>query len=842
MLRACIGTLSLLLLWSCRGDAASYALKLQDPQPVIYSGQANIALLAPLRRPPTNGTDARCGPVDPVQVRRAMAAVWAAQRANFRKASTDFNIGVYIYDTCRQQDVALRQTFRVVQQTGHIKSLACPNTRIPPVFGAVLYGSDPVLLTSSRTLASFSVPTMLASDSDDHLASLPNVYSTAPSTLSMSRGLVSVLRRLGWLQIVVVASYGHRRASLQFSKVAGDSGIKANTIGELLESFSFDTLQEFLRPAQVKVSASAAVLFLSTEDAVDFLSTYGSDANSSWIVVTTSELTSSLHDFLSEEKLRGLKNLILLSPSEVRIPEFEAYFQEVLRKTSVSSNAPFLEELRKTYSNHTAGGKNDIPDGWDADDGQVGAVVNAVSTLISALQSVRKIHCGRGTDCLFGGRLSNAILESFKTHRMSEGLHFTEDRHLATVKYSIKAVSTSGEVLEIGWYTDEGGLVVDEVLFPTKTQRDSSSQLKPFSRQRSSNLRSSNLEIVKPDEPQTLVEGEVSEKPPMPLTSPPSTTSIVRTTKPRIALWISKPWSLVIVVTSGFGILLSLYVMVFLLMKLCEGVVKKGHQVTSLLLLFSINCLFIASLLFTFKPSQKLCGAQQFAHHTSYVFAFGCLLLKGMHLNSMRSVGLGGRVNSVNQILTVGFIVGVQVAIEVQSWILKPVITSGYANYCHIQQLRFLFHEVYAFLVLLLAIFMAFHNRDSTYNRRDARSLLWTTLLVVPIAAAGNTAFMLMANHEYQFMSVAFTLVTTAYFLLVGIFGPYLLALHSHGGYQHKPLAYSDSMSSAFSTFRKELENPQCCYGRNGIKLLEPVRMPNGVVKNPLYLPGSAYP
>lgn len=856
----------------------------KDPAPVIYPGQANIAILAPLRKP-GNGTAERCGPLDPPEVRRTMAAVWAAQQANFRKAPTDFNIGVYIYDTCSLDDVALRQTFRIVQQAGHIKSLACPNTRIPPVFGALLYGGIDNLRTSARTLASFSVPAVVASDlNTENLRSLPNVYSTAPSTLSLSRGLVSILRRLGWLNIAVLASDGERYdASLEFSRAASDSGVKTLVIDGPVKASHFLEVLEIVGPPQhlLEVGTRAAVLFLSPADARDFLSTYApeTDVNFSWIIVTASDLSSSLHTFLTGRKLRRLKNLLLLSPAESEIPEFEAYFQDMLRKNVVASNAPLLDELRKSYPNVTTGAKNDIPevDGWpkdDAgDDSGVAAMIKAVWTLTTALRSVQKIQCGRGTDCLFASRkiLSVSILESLRSlnHKMNDSgmsamegsrLQFTEDRHLATIRYSLKAVSTTGEVIEIGWYTDEVGLVVDEVLFPTKTSRGSSpsqSQLKPFFRQRSSNLRSSNLEILKPDEPQTLSGADPSEEPPSALSQDPefltsptsSTIDVVRVThRPRVSIWISKPWSLVIVVAAGFGILLSLYVMVFLLMKLCEGVIRKGQQVTSLLLLFSVNSLFIAGLLFTFKPSPRLCGAQQFAHHTSYVFAFGSLLLKGMHLNSMRSVGLGGRVSSVNQVLTISFIVGVQVAIEVQSWILKPVITSlsEYANYCHIQQVRFLFHEVYPFLVLLLALFMAFHNRDSTYNRRDARSLLWTALLVVPIAAAGNTAFMLMANHEYQFMAVAFTLVATGFILLVGIFGPYLFALHKHGGYQHKPLSYSDSMSSTFSTFRKELENPplECCYlrGRKGIKLVEPVRMPNGVVKNPLYLPGSAYP
>lgn len=64
-----------------------------DPLPAIYPGQANIALLAPLRKAHVNATGKACGALNPRLVRVALAAVWAAQQANFRKSPTDFNVG-----------------------------------------------------------------------------------------------------------------------------------------------------------------------------------------------------------------------------------------------------------------------------------------------------------------------------------------------------------------------------------------------------------------------------------------------------------------------------------------------------------------------------------------------------------------------------------------------------------------------------------------------------------------------------------------------------------------------------------------------------------------------------
>ncbi|EEC12176.1 hypothetical protein IscW_ISCW024578, partial [Ixodes scapularis] len=201
-------------------------------------------------------------------------------------------------------------------------------------------------------------------------------------------------------------------------------------------------------------------------------------------------------------------------------------------------------------------------------------------------------------------------------------------------------------------------------------------------------------------------------------------------------------------------------------MKLCEGVVRKGHQLTSLLLLLSVVGLFLAGLLFTFRPRPRLCAAQQLAHHTSYAFAFGCLLLKGMHLNAMQSAGLGGRASGLNQFLTICFLVAVQLAVEAQAWMLSP------PGACQLNQARFLLHQLYPCLVLALAVLMAFRTRNSAYHRRDARSLLCTSLLAVPVLAAGHTAFLLLAQGEPQVATLGFSLVTTGFLLLVGIFAP----------------------------------------------------------------------
>lgn len=835
----------------------------EDPAPAIYPGQANVALLAPLRTS-ENGTGKPCDVLSPRLVRLALAGIWAAQQANFRKAPTDFNIGVYLYDTCDKDQVALRQSFRAVQQAGHVRSMACPNTRVPPIFGAILYGDARVMETTAKTFASFSIPAVAASDLySEGVPHLADVYSTAPSAVSLARALGSMLRRLGWTRVAVASSPSTRPSELSaaFRSVSKDTEIDT-VVSDDPPGSSFTQVQQALGTTKhlTEAGCRAAVLFLSPAEAKTFLSTYEPDPDAafSWILATAVDLSSSLPTFLSEQKLRRLRHVLLVSPSESPTTEFQDYVQDLLDRDGTGAT-PLLQELRKTYA------RNEVVQDWEKDDSggdEAAAVIRAVWAMAAALRAVQRVQCGRGTDCLFGGRLSTSVLDSLKSldHSMVgagvaslEGtpLHFSMDKRLASLRYTVKAVSTSGEVLEIGRYTERSGLEVDEMLVPSRTTpRDAgasrpSTSLRPSSRERSSNLRSSNLEIQNDPEPQNL--GESSNVPtPSPASSeendgensPSTSPDAVRLSQPKLfTVWIAKPWSLTIVVAAGLGILLSAYVAVFLLMKLCEGVVRKGHQLTSLLLLLSVVGLFLAGLLFTFRPRPRLCAAQQLAHHTSYAFAFGCLLLKGMHLNAMQSAGLGGRASGLNQFLTICFLVAVQLAVEAQAWMLAP------PGACQLNQARFLLHQLYPCLVLALAVLMAFRTRNSAYHRRDARSLLCTSLLAVPVLAAGHTAFLLLAQGEPQVAALGFSLVTTGFLLLVGIFAPYLRALHKRGGYAHKPLGYSDSSASAFTSFQRKDVVPDCCYlqGR-AVTLLQPGRLPTHRVRNPLYLPGSAYP
>jgi hypothetical protein len=111
--------------------------------------------------------------------------------------------------------------------------------------------------------------------------------------------------------------------------------------------------------------------------------------------------------------------------------------------------------------------------------------------------------------------------------------------------------------------------------------------------------------------------------------------------------------------------LITLYTFTFLLMKFCEmeGSVggSNNKQATVSLTLFACMSLFLGSMLFLFEPTPALCSIKSSVHNLSLCLLFGSLLIQSMYLRANKSLGLGGNVSQVNQLLTLGFIVATQV-------------------------------------------------------------------------------------------------------------------------------------------------------------------------------------
>ncbi|CAL4094357.1 unnamed protein product, partial [Meganyctiphanes norvegica] len=139
-----------------------------DPDPLILHGDVVIGVLVDLHR---KGATGGCGPIDATTVEDVGAAEWALATIN-NQSLHDYPIGLRVYDTCGNNDIALRQTIRLLQD------VVPPN---PPLLGVVALSSDSVVSTAVVPLHAFTTPVLVTQPNIAHKIKITdNVFSTAP--------------------------------------------------------------------------------------------------------------------------------------------------------------------------------------------------------------------------------------------------------------------------------------------------------------------------------------------------------------------------------------------------------------------------------------------------------------------------------------------------------------------------------------------------------------------------------------------------------------------------------------------------------------------------------------
>ena len=110
--------------------------------------------------------------------------------------------------------------------------------------------------------------------------------------------------------------------------------------------------------------------------------------------------------------------------------------------------------------------------------------------------------------------------------------------------------------------------------------------------------------------------------------------------------FIGRTWSLVVVSIALFGVCVSLWMMVYVFIKMCDGTLS-GNQSMGVLLLVGVMLTFASVVPWLLPPSEVICAVRHFLHPLAFCLCFGLLLLKVMQLRSLVSVGLGGTIPQV---------------------------------------------------------------------------------------------------------------------------------------------------------------------------------------------------
>lgn len=174
--------------------------------------------------------------------------------------------------------------------------------------------------------------------------------------------------------------------------------------------------------------------------------------------------------------------------------------------------------------------------------------------------------------------------------------------------------------------------------------------------------------------------------------------------------WKQRTWSYIFLALTSVLLLSALAVLGIVAVKMCSRVIK-GNQSLGISLLLGIIMMYGCAYFFIFDPSPALCRLRYFFHSFSYSICFGVMIAKATQLRNSETIGYDGYISYWNYWLLLCFIVGVQIALNLQ-WVLlhDPVSYNVIRNsgdeivvqQCNWTVNEFLVSHIYVFILLFL--------------------------------------------------------------------------------------------------------------------------------------------
>ncbi|XP_035826081.1 metabotropic glutamate receptor 3 [Aplysia californica] len=200
-------------------------------------------------------------------------------------------------------------------------------------------------------------------------------------------------------------------------------------------------------------------------------------------------------------------------------------------------------------------------------------------------------------------------------------------------------------------------------------------------------------------------------------------------------------WAIIVVCIAGVGAVTSIILGIYVVYKICKGALARRYVGLGLLLLLSFLMLYTAVVPFVFTPNEGVCGVRFLFTGLCHALCYSVVLVKLMTLQSYKMIGLGGEVSGLNQMLTVFFMVAVQVAIGVQWWTYNTPtyrteldIVAGTLKYaCNFDREDFAMYFSYDMFLLLICSLYSIAVRNEKKNLGEAKLLLafcWLSMFI----------------------------------------------------------------------------------------------------------------
>ncbi|XP_069693056.1 metabotropic glutamate receptor 8-like [Periplaneta americana] len=818
--------------------------------------KASVGVLIDLHVP-GSGDLPLCGALNLQAVQHVLAARWAADVINNQSVSQGIKIGIELFDTCGMRDVAMRDVFFAV------KNALEPRGKLP-LLGLIGMGDPDVVGETVTTLHAFNIPLILASPRlADSVTQEGNILTTAPDMSGVVKPVLSVGKQLGIASISLISSCPHsikkfRQTSMEMGiligrllKVTKHSKLIGDIVKKFLEeSDSNETIALILDPEEIYTLAQHLRSY-KLHNNVLLTGTIGLDKN--LLKLWTNVFTGGY----------------LIEPHMPELPDFRNYFLDKLKFASHDNDTLVRDYVEVVYNCKWSQNDDHLSKARDCGtiqerelssklqvDPEVTFVVKAVSAFSAAVFLVQVEQCpGRNlSECthinLQKEMLSTLSQLSFTSQHKAPfelqgtSIHVTHDGQLVSNKYVIYHIRDTGEVSGIGWYSDDQGLVLDHNAGPAMhrflqgkkhEKQGRGFEVGSFSKtaMRDIHLKDTFSEDAAGPDDKLAEDG-----------------SGVNARRVTPESSITRPWATVMVAVAAVGTCITMFMLVYVLIKICDGTLA-GNQSLGIILLLGIMTLYVSIVLFVLPASEIRCMLRAFLYPIAMSLCYGILIIKVMQLRSLVLLGLGGRISYINQYIILFFIVLVQVVISVQ-WFLtnRPQfrIDSEGFPYCYMPRTDFLLLHLYVTILVIIAFLYGLSVLKIRRNYKEGHWVTLAAFLTMPVLVVWGLVYSFVPE-KYDDPTVCMALFVLATVLVLALFIPKMSTISKQSShFKHKKMHMSDSVTTVFTTFT-DLHNSSTSGSRK--KCIRPQHLnasmldayADNVTKNPIYeVTNGAYP
>ncbi|XP_066995173.2 metabotropic glutamate receptor 5 [Anabrus simplex] len=837
-------------------------------------GRASIGLLVDLHKPPDFGVSTfktQCGPLNTAAVQHVLAARWAAAIINNQSMAQGVQIEIELYDTCGTRDVAMRDVFLAVKNAVDVR-------RKMPLLGLIGLGSPDVVGETVTTLHAFNIPLILASPRLAEMVTQEgNILTTAPDMSSVVKPMLAVSKRLGAGTVSLISSCPH--SIKKFEDTVAELGLYTGRILEISKDSKIvgEKVKRFLEESD---NNETVALVLESEE-ISAVSQYlrGSQFKHTTLIVGTIGLNKNF--------LKLWKNLFaggfLIEPHTPELPDFRNYFLEVLKNGLKTDDELIHQYIAEIYNckwkDMNSSLTNDCRNIHENElstrlqiDPEVTFVVKAVSAFSAAMLLVQVEHCHglNMSDCLPNANINlqqeilNVLSQlSFASHHKAPfelqgtSLHVTHEGQLVSNKYAIYQILENGGISGVGWYSDDQGLVLDQNTYSLlhmqenywkkkhyrKFEADVKSQMDSLPKVTMREFFQKDAMLTTLDDtPVKAIHVSSDSGRIKILTSEGSEVNARRVTPES---YITRPWATVIVAMAAVGTFITLFMLVYVLIKICDGTLA-GNQSLGIILLLGIITMYASTVLFVLPGSELKCCLRAFIYPLAMSVCYGILIIKVMQLRSLVLLGLGGRISYVNQYIILFFIVLVQVVINIQ-WFMtnKPQFHIDFEGipYCYMPRADFLLLHLYNIILVIIAFLYGLSVLKIRRNYKEGQWVTLAAFLTMPVFVVWGVVSS-FAPERFDEPTVCIALIVLATILVMVVFIPKMSTISKQSShFKHKKMHMSDSVTTVFTTFT-DLHNShrkKTCLSHPTPSMLDAYS--DNITKNPIYeVTNGAYP